>query len=225
VSGGDPRDDETSRAPEAPGARRPKAPDHRPTWLVLLAALTLLHGGRMLTSAIETWQDPAATVRIPPTRAMTPAEEEVMQEIRATSKRVALARASALRADAATALPVALVLLFAAAAALSRDPRGRAVTLAAAWLGIVHQLASLWLRFPVMRELAHELAAPAARLATMQGGGADGGARPETMAVVLMALPVLGAAVTIGGSVLLIRFFGGTRGRVLYGLESARSDA
>jgi hypothetical protein len=225
VSGGDPRDDGPSRAPDAPGPRRPKSPDHRPTWLVLLASLTLLYGGRLLTSGIETWRDPTSSMRLPPSRAMTPAEEEVAREIVATGKRVAQSHASTLRADAAAAIPVALVLLFAAAAALSRDPRGRGVTQAAAWLGIIYQLASLWLTFPIVRELAHELGGPFARLATMQAGGSDAGARPETMAVVLMALPVFAAAVTIGGSLLLIRFFGGPRGRVLYGLERARSDA
>jgi hypothetical protein len=225
VSGGDPRDEGTTRALDAPGPRRPKAPDHRPAWLVLLAALTLLYGGRLLTSAIETWRDPTATMRLPQSRAMTPAEEEVARDIVATSRRVAQAHARTLRADAAAAIPVALVLLFAAAAALARDPRGRGVTLAAAWLGIVYQLASLWLTFPIVRELAHELGGPFSRLATMQGGAADASAQPETMATVLMALPVFAAAVTIGGSLLLIRFFGGTRGRVLYGLERARGDA
>jgi hypothetical protein len=218
---GDPRDAGRPAAFDAIGPRRPKAPDHRPIWFVLLASLTLLYGGVLLLSSLETWRDLNGAKRSLPARALTPAEEEIDNQLAAASERVAAAHARTLRANVAASVPMALLLLFAAAATLSRDRRGRAVTLAAAWTGIAYQLTRLWLTFPFNRDLAREWSPLLARLAALQPGGADPHMTPEAIANVFVAIPVFVAVVAIGGSLVVIRYFGGRRGRVLYGLERA----
>jgi len=221
VSGRDPRDAERPEAPDASGRRRPRSPDHRPAWFVLLAGLTLLYGGVLLISSLETWRDLHGAKRSPPARALTPAEEEIDNQLAAASERVAAAHARTLRANVVASVPVALFLLFAAAATLSRDRRGRAVTLVAAWMGIAYQLARLWLIFPFTRDLAREWAPLLARLAALQPGGANARVTPEAISDIFVAIPIFVAAVAIAGSVVVIRYFGGKRGRVLYGIEPA----
>jgi hypothetical protein len=219
----DPRDDARPEAPDAPGPRRPRPPDHRPAWFVLLGLLTLAYGGRMLVSSLETWRDPTAAAHLPPTRALTPAEEEIARQIETASQRVAVTHARTMRVAAVVSVPVALLLLFASAATLSRDRRGRAATLLAAWAGIAYQLAALWLTIPLARDLAREAAPPLARLAALQSHSADARLTVEEISKVVVAFPVIVALAAIAGSLVLIRYFGGRRGRVLYGLEAARS--
>jgi hypothetical protein len=227
VAVGDPRGRPSpAGAPAGLGPRRPRSPDHRPAWLVLLSSLTLVYGGVLLVSSLDTLRDPRAAAHHPATRPLTPAEEEIAKEILEVGTRVATAHARAIRANAAVSLPVALLMLFAAASTISRDRRGRQVALAAGWTGIVYQLGTLALTFPFVREYAAQTAPLVARLVALQsdganvGGGADVGATPEMVAkVVVAAFPVFTSAVSILSSLVVIRYFGGRRGRVLYGLE------
>jgi hypothetical protein len=219
----DPRGNTPPDRADTLGPRHAKSPDHRPLWLVLLSSLTLVYGGVLLVSSLETWRDPHAATRLPLTRALTPSEEEIARQLVEVNTRVVTAHSLTLRGNALASLPVALVMLFAAAATLSRDRRGRGVTLLAAWTGIVYQLATLWLTFPVVRDYAQQASPLLARLATMQGGAQDPSATPEAVAKVVLGFPVLMTLVAIGGSLVLIRYFGGRRGRVLYGLEGAES--
>ena len=202
-----------------PGPRRAKPPSHRPAWLVLLSSLTLVYGGVLLVSSLDALRDPRAATHVPATRAMTPAEEEITHELALVGTRVAAAHARSIRGNAAASLPVALLMLFAAASTVSRDRRGRQVALAAAWTGIVYQLGTLALTLPIVRDYAAQAAPLLARLVAMQGDGPDANATPEVVAKVVMAFPVFTAAVAIAGSLVLIGYFGGRRGRVLYGLE------
>jgi hypothetical protein len=203
------------------GPRRPRAPDHRPAWLVLLSALTLIYGGVLLVSSLEALRDPRAVTHAPLTRALTPAEEEIARQLVDVGARVATQHARSIRGNAAASLPVALLMLFAAAAMLSRDRRGRQIALAAAWTGIVYQLATLALTFPLVRDYAWQAAPLLARLVELQGE-ADASATPEVFAKVVIALPVVTSAIAIAGSFVLIGYFGGRRGRILYGLERRR---
>jgi hypothetical protein len=213
----------TPGAPGAPGAserRRAKSPDHRPTWLVLLSALTLLYGGSLLVSSLDGLGHPHSSTRPPMPRALTPAEEVIARQIADVDARVAGDHARALRGKALASLPVGLIMLFAAAAMLSRDRRGRTLALAAAWLGIVYQLATAWLTYPVLRDFARAGAPLYAQFLALGGEGA--GATPELISKMLLVSFGLASAVAIAGSLLIIRYFGGRRGRILYGLESAR---
>jgi hypothetical protein len=158
---------------------------------------------------------------------------------------------------AAASMGLALLLLYSAAAALSRDRHGRTATLTAAWLGIAYQLGSLPVTIPiaedyaatsapiVARAVASELPELVADAGTAAAGGAlarpepgpavDGGAapapaapsgepplRPEAIAAfmhkVFIGAPIVTAILGIFSSLLLITYFGGRRGRELYGI-------
>ncbi len=201
------------------GPRRPRSPEHRPPWLVLLSSLTLIYGGVLLVSSLEALRDPRAATHFPATRAMTPAEDELARQLVDVGQRVANEHARSIRGNAAASLPVALLMLFAAAATMSRDRRGRQVTLLAAWTGIVYQVATLALTFPIARDYSAQAAPLLARLVALQADGPDPGATPEVVAKVVVAFPVFTSAIAIAGSLVLIGYFGGRRGRVLYGLE------
>jgi hypothetical protein len=220
---GDPRGTPSPEgAPAALGPRRARSPDHRPAWLVLLSSLTLVYGGVLLVSSLETLRDPRTVTHLPVTRALTPAEDEIAHQLRDVGTRVATAHARTIRGNAALSLPVALLMLLAAASTMSRDRRGRQVALAAAWTGIVYQLGTLALTFPVVRDYAGQAAPLLAQLVTLQSNGADVGTSPEAVAkVAVVAFPVFTSAVAIASSFVLIGYFGGRRGRVLYGLERA----
>ena len=203
----------------ATGPRRPRSPDHRPAWLVLLSSLTLIYGGVLLVSSLEALRDPRATTHLPVTHAMTPAEEEIARQLVDVGVRVASAHARSIRGNAAASLPVALLMLFAAAATMSRDRRGRQVALAAAWTGIVYQIATLALTLPIVRDYAAQAAPLLAQLVALQAEGPQPATTPDVVAKVVMVFPVFTSAVAIAGSLVLIGYFGGRRGRVLYGLE------
>jgi hypothetical protein len=205
-----------------PGRRRAKAPDHRPPWLVLLSSLTLIYGGVLLVSSLEGLRDPLATRHLSVAHTMTPAEEQVAKELQDVGVRVATAHARAIRGNAAASLPVALLMLLAAAATMSRDRRGRGIALLAAWTGIAYQLVTLGLTFPIARDYAAQAAPVLAKLVALQGDAASADATPERAAQLVVAFPVFMSAVAIAGSFVLIRYFGGRRGRVLYGLERRR---
>ena len=210
-------------APDGSGPRRPRAPDHRPAWFVLLTSLTLLYGGVLLVASLETWRDPHAPTRLPEAQALTPAEDAIAQKLVEADERVVTAHARTIRGDAAASVPLALLMLFAAATMLSRDRRGRTVVLTAAWTGIAHQLAMLWLTYPIVRDFARDASPLLAQLASLQTQGQDPRASPEFFAKVVLAFPVVMTGGAIVGSLILIRYFGGRRGRVLYGLERAQS--
>jgi hypothetical protein len=186
---------------------------------VLLSMLTIIYGGVLLIWSLEALRNPHPTTALPVTHAMTPAEEEIARQLADVGARVANAHARSLRGNAAASLPVALLMLFAAAATLSRDRRGRQVALAAAWTGIVYQIASLVLTLPFVNDLSAQAAPLVAQFVALQADGPQQAATPDVVARLVMAFPVFTAAVAIAGSIVVIRYFGGRRGRVLYGLE------
>ena len=204
-------------APAAFGPRRARSPEHRPPWLVLLSSFTLIYGGVMLVSGLDALRDPRAATHFPTRQALTPTQEELLRQIVDVGAGIAATHARAIRANAAGALPVGLLLLFAAAATMSRDRRGRQVTLAAAWASILYQLVSLALTLPLIRQYAREAAPQLAQLVALQADGAA--ATPEVAAQAVVVFPVLTTALAVAGSLVLIRYFGGRRGRILYGLE------
>jgi hypothetical protein len=211
----DPRDD----AGGGLGPRRAKAPDHRPTWLVLLSSLTLIYGGVLLVSSLEALRDPRAAAHLPVSRAMSPAEDAISRQLVDVGMRVASAHAGSIRGNAAVSLPVGLLMLLAAAATMARDRRGRQIALAAGWTGIAYQIGTLALTFPIVRDYATQAAPLLAQLVALQAEGPGTVTTPEVVAKVVVAFPVFTSAIAIAGSLVIIGYFGGRRGRVLYGLE------
>jgi hypothetical protein len=206
-------------APSALGPRRAKSPERRPPWLVLLSSFTLIYGGVMLVSSLDALRDPRAGTHFPVREAMTEPQEELLRQIVDVGARIAAEHTRAIRFNAAAALPVGLLLLFAAASTMSRDRRGRQFTLLAAWVGIAYQILSATLTFPLIRQYAREAAPQLAQLVAMQAGGPAANATPEVAAQAVVAFPLFTTALSILGSLVLIRYFGGRRGRILYGLE------
>jgi hypothetical protein len=207
---------------DAPARRRAKSPDHRPTWLVLLSALTLLYGGRMLVGGLTVMRDPRAAIPVPVSASLTPAQDAIVRQFDDVRTRVAADHGRALRGDALVSIAEALALLFAAASTLSRDRRGRAVVLSVAWTGIAYQFGVLWLTYPVFRDLATVGGPLWSQLVSLEASPAQAKElTPEFLTSVIRTIPVVTTTLGILGSVILIGTFGGRRGRILYGLERA----
>ncbi|HET6149100.1 MAG TPA: hypothetical protein VFH68_16300 [Polyangia bacterium] len=223
------------------GAPAPIAPTHRPPWLLILSSITLVYGGLMLVSGLTALRNPAAAAKFPITRPLAPEEEALTRELMAVSGQIVARHSGAIRARAAVSMVVALFMLYSAAAALSRDRHGRAATLLAAWLGIAYQVATLPLVIPIASDYAEASAPILVRMVAADNpepasdkGKATGAApstaagdksdppRPEALAsftqTVFLGVPIATAVLGVLGSLLLIAYFGGRRGRALYGL-------
>jgi hypothetical protein len=235
----------------APG---PIAPTHRPRWLLVLSAVTLMYGGMLLIGGLGDLRSPTASAKLPMARPMAPQEEALTRELIDVNTAIVARHARAIRGRAAASTALALLLLYSAAAALSRDRHGRTATLTAAWLGIAFWLGSLPVVIPIAQDYAARSAPILARVIALDlpalaadGGpgpaagspapAADGGAaaaptpgsasgepapRPEAVAgymqTAFIGAPIAIATLGILISLLLITYFGGRRGRALYGL-------
>jgi hypothetical protein len=215
-------------------SRKAVAPKGRPTWLVVLSSLTLAYGGLLLVSGLSALRDPIAAARLSVTQAMAPAQEMLARQLAETGLQILTGHLLGIRLRAVGSLVLAMALLYAAAAALSRDRHGRTVTLLAAWLGIVYQVASLPVVIPIARDYAaataplvsSAMAAEPPTAATSDLGPVET-PKPEAVAKVMrsvfVGIPIATALVGICGSVLLLVYYGGRRGRALYGLLPPRS--
>ena len=198
---------------------------------------------------------------------MAPEEEALTRELIDVNTAIVARHARTIRVRAAASTVLALLLLYSAAAALSRDRHGRTATLTAAWLGIAFQLGEPAGGDPDRRGLRrHQRADPRAdvdrvgpaRAARPTGTPAgpdappgrrrrvgDGGAasrrrlatasgepppRPEAVAGFMQTAfhrrsrsPQRPWGFSV--SLLLITYFGGRRGRALYGLAAAAAPA
>ena len=150
---------------DGPAARRSaSAPTHRPPWLLLLSSITLVYGGLLLVSGLIALRNPASAAKFPIARPLAPEEEALTRELIAVNTDIVARHAGAIRARAGASTLLALLMLYAAAAALSRDRNGRAATLIAAWLGIVYQVASLPMLIPIAEDYATTSAPILARM-------------------------------------------------------------
>lgn len=138
-------------------------------------------------------------------------------------QRLAAARAAAVqphrvavRVEAAAEVAVSLLALYAAAAVLSRDRHGRALTLLVAAVGIAYQVGTLLVYLPVLRAYAELGGDP--RLALVANATDIEPRSAEEIAAALSAGLVMTTGLAVLGGVVLIAYFGGRRGRVLYGL-------
>src|SRR5258708_26406519 len=147
---------------------------------------------------------------------MPPEQGALTRQLVEVGVRILTGPVLGIRLRAGGSLLVALALLYAAAAALSRDRHGRTVTLVAAWMGIAYQVGSLPVVVPIARDyalataplLAAAIAGDGPR-ATAEGGKAVDPPKPEAVAGVMrsvvVGLPLLPAPGAIAASQLLIR--------------------
>jgi hypothetical protein len=114
------------------------------------------------------------------------------------------------------------VLLFAVAAIATNDARGRAAALAAGAAGIAFHVGNalhflLLFRNAFLARLEPRVSSLlAARPADVGADGVDG--LMALLGTVSLVLPLVSAAVGIGFSVVVLRLFGGSRGRAFYGV-------
>jgi hypothetical protein len=256
--------------PSPAGSGGPIPPTHRPPWFLILSSITLIYGGLLLVSGLLVLRNPASAAKYPMARPMAPDEEAIAKELATFNTEFVTRHAGVIRGRAVASSLLALLMLYAAAAALARDRNGRTATLVAAWFGIVYQVASLPFMIPIAEDYAAASAPILARMvasdlppapppagdagsaAAATGADAAGTAtaatpttpgttsattppaaspageplRPEAIAGMVhtfaVGVPIATALLGIMGSLLLITYFGGRRGRALYGLTPTR---
>jgi hypothetical protein len=199
---------------------RAQAPTHRPVWVTVLCSMMLVYAGFSLVVGLMKVRRPTMVLEGGLTQVAD--SQQAMQ----ARQRLSAARAAAIgpheravRIEAAVEIAVALLALYAAAAVLSRDRHGRALTLAVAAVGIAYQVGTVVLYLPVLRAFAEHGGDPLLGLISAQGGKGDIGPRSsDEIASALSAWLVLTNGVVVLGAAVLIVFFGGRRGRALYGL-------
>jgi hypothetical protein len=184
--------------------------------MVVLAATMLLSGGMTLVAGLLALRDPAAgnVLRNVP---RPPAADEAARKLEPILDEVVGRHRVALRVDSIASVAFGLFTLYAVAAVLSRDRNGRRLALLTAVFGIVYQLAELPLKIHIAKET---VAAGGTLLAEMMSASGEGAGRtPAELMTALYTVAALLAAGGVGWCLLLLRYFGGRRGRELYGLR------
>ena len=199
---------------------RAQPPTHRPIWMVVLAATMLLSGGLTLVGGLLMVRDPLSVeLRALHSVASAPAPEEALKKVEPILREIHERHRVGLRVDAIASIALGLFTLYAVAAVLSRDRNGRRLALLTAVFGIVYQLGELPLSIQMSREF---LAAAGPLLAEITSAGGEAAGRSQTGLVATLdaagARALLSTAVGVGWCALLLVYFGGPRGRELYGL-------
>lgn len=194
----------------------PQAPTHRPVWMIVLAATMLLFGGGTLVGGLLSVREPQArnAIRNVP---RPPAAEEAVRKLEPILEEVVNRHRAALRVDAVASIAFGLFTLYAVAAILSRDRNGRRLAVLTAVGGIAFQLAELPLKMKIASET---VAAGGPLLGQIMTAAGDGGSHTEAeLITALHAAAGLFAAAGVGWCLLLLVYFGGRRGRELYGVR------
>jgi hypothetical protein len=197
---------------------RAQPPTHRPVWLIVLGATMLLFGGKTLVQGLLMIRDPGTIGRHAiPNVARPPEVEDAVRKLEPVLDEIVARHRFALRVDAVASTVFGLFTLYAVAAVLSRDRHGRLLALLTGALGIAYQIAEL----PLTARIASEIVAAAGPLFVqiMSSGAGEGGGRTQAEQLAALQLATaLVAAIGLGWCLLLLVYFGGKRGRELYGL-------
>jgi hypothetical protein len=200
-------------------------PSPRPAWVVVLGGVMLLFafhlflgglsglGGVGRTTAASAGQEGAPLVP-----GVDPALTALRQALMEAAARL---DGTHLRAHAAAQMALAIVLLFAVSAIATNDRRGRPASLAAAWVGIAYHLGSALFFVFVVR--AGLLASPGwvDEAVALHGAPDPARLRQELLSsasTLLLLLPLTVSLLGIGFSLIVMRYFGGPRGRAFYGV-------
>jgi len=201
----------------------PHPPQHRPTWLVVLTCLMLLAGGYSLVAGLLKLRDPTMILMVGGSETLdSEADVDLNRQLTAARLAAVTPHRGSLRVEASCEIALALFTLYATAAVFARDRRGRALTLGVGILGIGYQLAVLPLYLALTRDYAARGSALLARSIVENVGPSSADLSPDQITARLHSAivggPVVAAAVGIAGSLVLIFFFGGRRGQLLYGI-------
>jgi hypothetical protein len=200
-----------------------QSPQYRPAWLVVVSSLMLLAGGYSLVAGLLKFRNPATVLMVGASdTADSQAEVDLNRQLAEARSAAVKPHLTGLRIEAGAEVALALLTLYATAAVLSRDRRGRALSLAVGGLGIAYQLAVLPLYLSLTREFAARGSALLARsiIRGLAETPSDLTAEQITARLhsAIVGGPLVAAAAGILGSLLLIFLFGGRRGRILYGI-------
>ncbi|HEY8926748.1 MAG TPA: hypothetical protein VIU64_20335 [Polyangia bacterium] len=209
---------------------RAQAPSSRPTWVLLLGSMMLLAGGYSLISGMLKLRDPGVVLTIVKVDGTAGSAEEVAIRHELSVLRTATLQPhrAAIRAEAVAEVLLSLFALYATAAVLSRDRHGRALVMGVGALVILYRVAALPVHLNLMRDFAArgaELVARAVLQGTEDSSATRVGEVANRMRAAMVTEPIVVAVLGIAGGLLLLGFFGGRRGRALYGLESATAGA
>jgi hypothetical protein len=184
--------------------------------MIILAATMLLFGGGELVGGLLALRDPGArnAMRNVP---RAPEAEEAARKLEPILAAIVDRNRTALRADAAASVAFGVFMLYAVAAVLSRDRNGRRLALLTATFGIALQLAELPLKMHIARQTV--AAGGALLLQSFSVAGAGAGRTEAELIAALYMIAALLALVGVGWCVLVLVYFGGRRGRELYGLR------
>jgi len=214
---------------------RAQPPATRPTWVTILGAMMLLACGSSLVSGLLKLSDPGVVLP-----AKTPergaAQDAAALPVLDADLRLKLAAAqsatlsghrTAVRIEALIEVALALFGLYATAAVMAGDRHGRRLALLTAALVIAYLLGCLPLYLALMRDYADHAALLLAAALQGAGRGTDLPAAELAQAVrsAMIGQPIMVSVVGVAWALVLIGFFGGRRGRRLYGLEPAPGPA
>jgi hypothetical protein len=208
----------------------PPLPQQRPTWMVVLASLMVvfafylfLEGAAGLTRGAGELIGATPAAGVAPAAGTPEAAELALWRSLGTVLKAAI-DPWLWRLYAGSKLVFAAVLIYAVAAIVTRDRRGRRGVLIAAWVGIGYHLLVAVFRIAVVRT-----GLLAGSEVWLKDVVAAMGARPEARALtpeeirawadaLMVVVPLAAALVGVGFSLILMTFFGGGRGRDYYGL-------
>jgi len=193
-----------------------------------MASVMMLAGGYSLVAGLLKLRDPAIVLTVANS---DPAGSDADLQL---SRRLSAARAAAVaphsrmvRVEATFEIGLALFTLYATAAVLLRDRHGRRLALGVGALGIAYQLGTLPVYMSLMRDYAARGADLLAQLVIQSAAG--GTAAPDAAEVAnrlrsaIVGGPVVVTTLSVAGSLVLLAFFGGRRGRALYGIDGPPS--
>jgi len=201
-----------------------QAPGVRPPWVTVMASMMLLYGGLTLMSALVTLREPkAAAVLAIESVSHSATQPDLQRQVDAINQVILARYRQAIRVGALISVGVALFILYAVAAILSRDRHGRVLALYTAGVGIIYELGGLPYGVAIAR-LAAVDGAPILAKAFIESGRQPPGTSPAELAArlhpAIIAPTIFTALLGVGWCVAMLIYFGGRRGRTVYGLEA-----
>jgi len=197
---------------------------------MVLASMMLVAGGYSLISGVLKLRDPGVVLTIVMIDDTARSEEDLALGRQLSAVRTATLgpHRTAIRAEALAEVALALFALYATAAVMSRDRHGRTLVQVLAALVIAFRLAALPVHLSLMRDFAAEGASLLTRAglrAAENASAADVAELTRRMRVALISEPIVVAVLGVAAALILLGFFGGRRGRALYGLEPSVARA
>src|SRR4051812_31822057 len=106
---------------ELPAWAKPRRPEGRPTWVVVLALLMLVFGGYQLLGGVPRLSGASVEVAVDPDASAD--AKQTIQVLNDSMSRIARENPGALRASGASKVLLGALLLFVVAAVFAGDPR------------------------------------------------------------------------------------------------------